>query len=550
MSVVGDYDYIIVGAGSAGCVLANRLTEDAGARVLLLEAGGHDTHPYISIPLGLGKLQQHQMFDWGYKTEPEPNLNGRQLTVLRGKVLGGSSSTNVMAYSRGHRNDYDRWAYEGATGWSYDEVLPYFRRSETWEDGGNGWRGGSGPLGTQWAKMKDPIYDAWIEAGKLAGWPVTDDYNGVEAEGFGRGQLTIRNGRRSSASTAYLHPIRHRTNLSLRIGAHATGLLRRATRATGVEFVCRGAMEQARATREVILCGGTFNSPQLLMLSGIGPADHLRQLGISSVADLPVGQNLQDHLAVWMMWARRTRGPFHRLMRYDRMAVKMAQAYLFGAGSAATAPLGLFAFLKTRPNLAVPDIEFMFRPTALDAHLWFPGVKAPYQDGYGIRPALLHPRSRGQVLLRSADPIAPVRINFNFLSHPEDLATLRNAFRHAREVASQKPLDPFRGREVSPMSSVDTDAEIDVWIRKTVVTVNHPLGTCAMGDGPHTVLDSQLRVRGIEGLRVVDASAFPDMPSGHINACVMMLAERASDLIRGLPPLTQCQLPSSSRQEN
>jgi 4-pyridoxate dehydrogenase len=530
------YDYIIVGAGSAGCVLANRLTEDDGARVLLLEAGGRDDHPYIRIPLGLGKLQEHQMFDWGYKTEPEPNLNGRQLTVLRGKVLGGSSSVNVMAYTRGHPGDYDRWAREGATGWSYADVLPYFKRSETWEGGENGWRGGSGPLGTRWTRMRDPINDAWLEAARIAGWPTTDDHNGPQSEGFARSQHTIRHGQRASASAAYLRPVLKRPNLALRVAAHATRLLTRGTRAAGVEFIHGGTIVRAEAMREVILCGGTFNSPQLLMLSGIGPAAHLRQLGISPLVDLPVGQNLRDHLVVVLTWQRQGTGPFLREMRLDRMAISMARAYLSGTGPATDLPLGLYAFLKTRPDLEVPDIEFMFRAAPPDAHAWFPGWKSAYQDGYSIRPALLQPRSRGEVLLRSADPLEPVRILPNFLSEPEDLATLREAYRRGRELASQRPLDPFRGREVSPGPEVRTAAEVDAWIRNTVITVNHPLGTCAMGRGPEAVLDPELRVRGIDGLRVVDASAFPDMPSAHINAGVMMLAEKASDLIRGNRP--------------
>ena len=307
----------------------------------------------------------------------------------------------------------------------------------------------------------------------------------------------------------------------------------------GVEFARQGSIERADATREVILSGGVFNSPQLLMLSGIGPAMHLRDIGITPLADLPVGRNLRDHLAVWMMWDRNDTGPFHQEMRIDRAAINMARAWLFGTGPGTVLPGDLLAFLKSRADLDVPDIEFMFRAAPLDAHPWFPGWKPAYQDRYGIRPALLHPRSRGEVTLRSADPHAPVRIRHNFLAEPEDLRTLREGFRHARDVAYRKPLDPFRGREVSPGPKVNTDAEVDAWIRNTVTTVNHPLGTCTMGRGPNAVVDSELRVHGIEGLRVVDASVFPDMPSAHINAIVMALAERASDLIRGYPPLAR-----------
>jgi 4-pyridoxate dehydrogenase len=535
MGNASGYDYIIVGAGSAGCVLANRLTEDDGATVLLLEAGGHDRHPYIQIPLGLGKLQQHKMFDWGYTTEPEPHLNGRRLHIFRGKVLGGSSSINVMAYTRGHRADFDRWAREGATGWSYADALPYFKRSETWEGGENPWRGGSGPLGTQWSRMDDPIIDAWHEAGRLAGWPTTADINGAEGIGFGRSQFTIRDGRRSSASNAYLTPAVRRPGLTLRTGARVLRVTMQGTRATGVDFVRSGRTQHAKATREVILCGGVFNSPQLLMLSGIGPAEQLRKIGIAALADLPVGRNLRDHLAVALIWNRLEPGPFQHELRLDRAAINMARALLFRDGPATTLPLGEIAFVKSRPDLEAPDIEFLLAVRTLETRPWFPGLQSAYQDVMGIRPVLLHPRSHGAVTLRSADPAAPVRINFNFLSDPVDLAALRNAYHLARDVAGQKPLDRFRGGPVAPAPDILTNNQIDAWIRDTVITVNHPLGTCAIG--AQGVLDPELRVHGIERLRVVDASALPDMPSAHINAIVMMLAERASDLIRGRPPL-------------
>ncbi len=535
--MLAGYDYIIVGAGSAGCVLANRLTEDEDATVLLLEAGGRDDHPYVQIPLGLGKLQQHKMFDWGYMTEPEPHLNNRQLTLLRGKILGGSSSINVMAYTRGHRADFDRWAQQGATGWSYADALPYFKRSKSWEHGENPWRGGSGPLGTQGNHDTDPLFDAWREAGRLAGWPVTDDANGADLVGFGDSQWTIRNGRRASASAAYLKPILQRRNLTLRTDARAARVTLRGTRATGVEFVHQGAAVHAEAKREVILCGGVFNSPQLLMLSGIGPADRLKEMGIAPLIDLPVGRNLRDHLQVRLRWSRLDSGPFRRLMRADRAALAMAQAWLFGTGPATMLPGALKAFLRTQSELDAPDIEFLFPAAALDARIWFPGVTPPYEDAFGVHPVLLHPRSQGEVTLRSADPAALVRIVNNFLADPADVATLRAAFRLAEDLAHKRPMDAFRGKRLAPGSSLKTDAEIDDWIRNNVITVNHPLGTCAMGDGPDAVLDPDLKVRGIEGLRVVDAAALPDMPSAHINAIVMMLAERASDLIRGRQPL-------------
>jgi 4-pyridoxate dehydrogenase len=531
------YDYIIVGAGSAGCVLANRLTEDTGARVLLLEAGGRDSHPYIHIPLGMGRMHEHRMFDWGYQTEPEPNLNGRRIEAMRGKVLGGSSSINVMAFTRGHRGDYDRWARNGARGWSYADVLPYFKRVESWQGGENPWRGASGNVGVEYAKTSDPLFEAWIQAGKAAGFPYTDDYNGAQGTGFGRSQYSIRKGRRSSAATAYLRPARARRNLTVETDAQVTRVVMRGTRAAGVEYVWHGTTHRAEADREVILCGGTFNTPQLLMLSGIGPADHLRATGISPIIDLPVGKNLQDHLATLILFSRRNHGPFRDAMRFDRMALAMIRAYLLGSGPATVVPGGLHAFVKTRSDLEVPDIEFMFRGVPPDARLWFPRVKEPYADGFGIRPALLHPESRGEVLLRSADPREPMRIIYNFLSAPNDLPALREGFRRAREVAYQKALNRFRGEERSPGVQVTTDDQIDEFIRKTAVTAHHPAGTCAMGAGSSAVLDTEMRVRGAERLRVVDASVMPDLVSAHINACVLMMAEKASDLIRGRPVL-------------
>ena len=532
------YDYVIVGGGSAGCVLANRLSEDGAASVLLIEAGGRDLHPFIHIPLGMGKMHERDMFNWGYRTEPEPNMNGREIEAMRGKVLGGSSSINVMAYTRGNRGDYDRWAQKGALGWSYADVLPYFKRCETWERGENPWRGGAGPVGTEFAKTTDPVYDAWLDAAKAAGFPVTDDYNGRQQEGFGRGQYTIRGGYRSSAATAYLRPAKSRPNLDVVTGALATRVLMQGTRATGVEYI-KGIRETVRvnADREVILAGGAFNTPPLLMLSGIGPADHLRATGIKPVVDLPVGKNLQDHLAVIIFFERLNESVFRHDMRFDRMAVSMLRAYFLGTGPGTVVPGGLHAFVKTRPELAVPDIEFMFRGAPADTHLWFPGIRPAYVDGYGIRPTLLHPDSRGEILLRSSDPRDPPRIAYNFFSAPNDLPRLREGFKRAREVAYQAPMDAYRGRETSPGDAVKTDAEIDAFIRRTAITAHHPCGTCAMGATPDTVTDPELRVRGIGHLRVVDASIMPDLVSAHINACVLMIAEKASDMIRKRTPL-------------
>jgi choline dehydrogenase-like flavoprotein len=532
------YDYVIVGAGSAGCVLAYRLTADPAIRVLLLEAGGRDRHPLIHVPIGLGKIWEHRMFDWGYDTEPEPRLDGRRIEAMRGKVLGGSSSINVMAYVRGHRGDYDRWAQKGCRGWSYTEILPYFKRCETWEKGENTWRGGDGPLSVIDSRNRDPLFDAWLDAARDADWPFTEDYNGKEQEGFGRSQWTIRNGRRCSAAVAFLRPASRRPNLTVETHALATRVVLEGTRATGVEYARSGRLHRAAATREVLLAGGVFNTPQLLMLSGIGEPDHLREVGVEPRVSLPgVGRNLQDHLSVDVHHARRGRGPFHAEMRLDRTALNMARAYLLGTGPGTVLPSRLHAFLKTRRDLAVPDIQFLFRGAPARAHPWFPGITPAYEDSFGLRPVMLHPESRGVVRLRSADPSAPVRIVQNFLATEHDVRTIREGVTLGRDIASRNALDAFRGRETAPGPACRTDAEIDAFVRRTAITAHHPCATCAMGIDEDAVLDPALRVRGIEGLRVADASAMPDLVSGNINACVMMIAEKAADLVLGKPSL-------------
>ena len=432
------FEYIIVGAGSAGCVLANRLSENPNVSVLLLEAGGSDRNPLISIPLGMGKLHQQQMYDWGYETEPEPNLNNRCLEAMRGKVVGGCSSINVMAYTRGNRGDYDRWGRQGAIGWSYASVLPYFRKCETWEGGANEYRGGSGPLGSQYARTKDPIFSAWKDAGVQAGYPVVEDYNAEEQEGFGTGQYTIRNGRRSSSARAYLRPARRRRNLDVLTKAYVSRIVIENHRAVGVEIIHRGKTAAIRAGREVIIAAGAFNSPQLLMLSGFGPADHLKDVDIEPLVDLPVGDNLQDHLGVWVSYSRRQPGNFHGEMRFDRMAISMVRAYLFGSGPGTVVPGGLHAFIKTRAELDVPDIEFMFHTVPPQTGMWFPGIREPYADGYAIRPTLLHPKSRGYVRLRSATPGDPVRF-FSIFSEPEDLPLLREGFKARATSRAERP---------------------------------------------------------------------------------------------------------------
>jgi 4-pyridoxate dehydrogenase len=527
------YDYIIVGAGTAGCVLANRLTEDASTRVLLLEAGGDDSHPFIRVPLGVGKLHEHRMFDWGYNTEREEGMAGRQLMTLRGKVLGGSASINMTAFTRGNPGDFDRWARNGATGWSWNDVLPYFKRLETWEGGETPLRGGSGPLHIKAAKADDPLTTAVDEAAVALGYPLTDDYN-AQTVGFGRTQFNLRNGRRASTARAYLRGIMQRPNLTVQTHAFARRVLLEGTRAHGIEYTHNGAPVTAEATREVVLSGGSFNTPQLLMLSGIGPADHLREFGIDPIVQLPVGDNLQDHLKGVLLWKRRApRGPFHKLLRYDRVALAMVQAYVFGTGPAAMLPLETQAFVKSSPDLEVPDLEFMLRNAPIGAAPYFPGLIKAYTDAWGIDPVILHPESRGTVRLKSADPTVAVRIQYNYLSAPADIAKFRQGFRLAREIGNQPVLDAFRGEELMPGANVTSDADIDAHLRRTSTTVSHPVSTCRMGTGTNCVLDPDLRVRGIEQLRVVDASAFPDLVSAHTNAAVIMLAEKASDMIRG-----------------
>ena len=457
---------------------------------------------------------------------------------MRGKVLGGSSSINVMAFTRGDPADYDRWAQKGARGWSYADVLPYFKRVESWQDGESEFRGADGNIGVQWAKTRDPMFTAWIESARMAGLPVTDDYNSASGVGFGRSQYSIRDGKRCSAAVGYLHPAMKRKNLSVEVRALVSRIILQGKRATGVEYEKGGQVLRAHATREVILSGGAFNSPQVLMLSGIGPADHLRSVGIEPIVDLPVGKNLQDHLAVLMMYSRPKGSEFREGMRFDKMATQhAARPFLRQRVRRPWCRAACTPSSRRGRSLSVPDVEFMFRGAPLDAALWFPGWKKRYADGYGIRPCLLHPDSRGEVLLRSADPNDKVKIVTNFLTAPNDLPTLRQGVRIAREVAAQPPLAPFRGAETSPGPKIQSDAEIDNWIRNVAATANHPASTCMMGTGPGAVVDPQFRVHGVDGLRVVDASAMPDLVSAHINACVLMMAEKASDLIRGKPVL-------------
>ena len=540
MAGTKEYDYIIVGAGSAGCVLAYRLGADPNNRILVLEAGGPDTDPLIHIPLGLGKMHEKRAHDWGYDAEPEERLNGREIEAMRGKVVGGSSSINVMAYVRGHRGDYDRWAANGATGWSYADVLPYFRRMETWEGGEDTWRGGEGPLQTQTARSTDPLWESWIEAGKATGLGFTEDYNGVDTDGFCIMQSTVRRGLRCSASVAYLRPAMKRPNLTVSTKSMALEIIMKGTRAVGIKYAHRGKTYTAYAASEVILCGGVINSPHILMLSGIGSADELAEQNINCKVDLPnIGKNLQDHLSVGVEYERKEDGPFVNVLRFDKLLAAMARAYIFGDGFATAMPGPVMAFLKSDPTLLQPDVQFLTRFVPPESQPWFPGYRTRPKDAFMCRPVILHPESRGYVKLNSSNPLDPIAIHGNFLSTQRDRDTLRTGFEMVRDVASQKSLDPFRGVEINPGPDCRTRKQIDAFIRRTAWTVHHPLGTCKMGaeSDETTVVDPNLRVRGVENLRVVDASVIPDMPGGNINSPVIAIAERAADLIRYNRPL-------------
>lgn len=531
---VSETDYVVVGAGSAGCVLAARLSEDAGTEVVVLEAGGRDSSPLISIPLGWGMVYSKKLFDWRLKTEPEARLNNRIVEFARGKVLGGSSSVNAMAYVRGHRSDYDRWAAAGLGGWAYDDVLPYFRKQESWEGGASDYRGGSGPLTTRPSKYSDVLVDASIQAAVEAGHAFNPDYNAAEQEGIAVMQSTIRRGRRCSASVAYLRPALSRRNLTLTLPAQVTRVLFDGNVARGVEYLQDGKLHELRARKEVLLCAGVALSPQLLMLSGIGPAEDLRRHAIDVRADLPkVGCNLRDHVSPVLLYRRKEPGPFQRAMRYDRIGVKMLQAGLMGTGIASDLPAGLVGFLKTPSAQGpAPNLQVILNAAPLDAK---PYLFKGFNDGFGLRVILLRPESSGRIWLNSANPLEQPRIHQDFLQHDAEWKVLREGIRMARDIASQPALAFANGGARMPGSDgADDDAGLDAFIRARALTTHHPLGTCAMAaseaDG---VVDASLRVFGTERLRVVDASVMPDMVGGNINAAVVMIAEKIADEIRG-----------------
>jgi len=544
MSKHATCDYVIVGAGSAGCTLAHRLSEDRDLRVAVIEAGGWDRSPWLHIPLAWGRNVLRRSHDWMYETEPSATMAGRRIPIYRGRVVGGSSSINAMAYVRGHRGDYDRWADHGLPDWSYAHVLPYFRRAETWAKGADEYRGGSGPLGVSSPRFPDPLLDAFLEAGIAAGHPTTADYNGRQQEGFSRGQSTIRDGRRSSAAVAYLHPVLARPNLRVETRAVATEILFEGQRAVGVRYRQGGGMHELRAEREVILAGGAINSPQLLMLSGIGDPAELKAHGIAVTAAVKgVGQNLQDHISAGVDWLRQEQGPLNRALRLDRIVPELARAHFFGTGLASSLPNNVMAFLKSDASANIPDMQLLFRVAPMNAGPYLAPFKQPYPDGFGCRPTPLRPESRGAIRLASPDPLAAPRIEIDFLATDHDLRMVRAGIRMAREIFNQRAVKPYAAVEIAPGPDKTSDADLDAYARATATTVYHPLGTCKMGpDSDDTaVVDPQLRLRGIEGLRVVDASVMPDLVGGNINAPVIMIAEKAADLILGraaLAPIT------------
>jgi choline dehydrogenase len=524
-----EFDYVIVGAGSAGCVLANRLSASGKYSVLLLEAGPRDTNPWIHVPLGYGKLFKEKAVNWMYQTEPEPGLGGRSVFQPRGKTLGGSSSINGLLYIRGQHEDYDRWRQYGNLGWGYDDVLPYFKKAEDQTRGADDFHGAGGPLPVSNLGHPDPISAAFIEAAVEAGIPRNPDFNGASQEGAGFFQTTTKGGRRASAAVAYLRPAKSRSNLHVETSALAERILFEGRRATGVQYRQAGASRTARARKEVLISGGAFNSPQVLQLSGIGPAELLRQHGIEVVLDAQgVGHDLQDHMQVRVVMR------CSQAITLNDIVNNPARKILAGLRYAAfrTGPLTIAAgtsgaFFKTNPRLATPDIQIHFLPFSTDKM----GEKLHPFSGFTASVCQLRPESRGSIRIRSADPAAPPEIRINYLASEVDRTTNVEGLKILRKILNAPALAPYVVEEVDPGAKVTSDEALLAFCRTRGTTVYHPTSTCRMGNDPLAVVDQRLRLRGIEGLRVVDASVMPDLVSGNTNAPVIMIAEKASEMI-------------------
>jgi choline dehydrogenase len=528
-------DFVIIGSGSAGSAMAYRLSEDGKHSVTVVEFGGTDIGPFIQMPAALSFPMNMSTYDWGFTSEPEPHLGGRRLVTPRGKVIGGSSSINGMVYVRGHAHDFDHWAESGAAGWSYADVLPYFKRMEHSHGGEAGWRGTNGPMHVQRGRRDNPLFHAFVDAGKQAGFEITEDYNGSKQEGFGAMEQTIYKGRRWSTANAYLRPALKRQNVNL-VNGFARRIVVENQRAVGVEITRRGKTETILARREVIVAASSINSPKLLMLSGIGPAAHLREHGIEVVANRAgVGQNLQDHMEVYIQQESLKPITLNSRLGLFSKAMIGAQWLLFKTGHGATNHFESAAFVRSKPGIDYPDIQYHFLPAAIR----YDGKAAVKGHGFQAHVGPMRSKSRGSVTLRSADPFEKPRIVFNYMSHPDDWTDFRHAVRLTREIFGQAALDPYRGREISPGDHVQSDEEIDAFIREHAESAFHPCGTCKMGSAndPAAVVDPQCRVIGVEGLRVADSSIFPRVTNGNLNAPSIMTGEKAADHILGRDPL-------------
>lgn len=536
------YDFIIVGAGSAGCVLADRLTADGQNRVLVLEYGGSDRSVFIQMPSALSIPMNTRKYNWQYESEPEPHLNGRRMHAPRGKGLGGSSSINGLVYVRGNPLDFELWKDQGAQGWGYANVLPYFKRAERRDEGGDSYRGGDGPLDTRYGPMRNPLYQAWIDAAAQAGYPITSDINGEQQEGFGRMDMTVRDGARCSAAKAYLRPAMKRPNLTVVTHAKAEQIVMEGRKAVGIRYQRAGQAHVAYASREVILSGGPINSPQLLMLSGIGPAAELRRHGIEIVADRPgVGANLQDHLEFYFQVACKRPVSLYPYMNWFAKGLIGAQWLLTRKGLGATNHFESCGFIRSRAGIKYPDIQYHFFPLAVR----YDGKSMVEGHGFQAHVSPMRSKSRGSITLRSEDAKDKPVIRFNYMSHPDDWAEMRAGVRLTREIFAQSAFDPFRGEEIAPGTDVVSDDEIDAFIRDKIESGYHPCGTCKIGDAadPMAVVDNELRVIGVDGLRVVDSSVMPSITTGNLNAPTIMIGEKGADHILGKPLLAPSNAP-------